>query len=87
MFRWTDVIMLEVFIEAAEDPKQPLYHLSVHMEWGITFSNQEVKELQKLMSIIGPMEKLFCQLNSETSSAIHLVYPTVKVKFYLFTLF
>ena len=79
MFRWTDVIMLEVFIEAATDPKQPLYHLSVHMEWGITFSKQEVKELQKLLAIIGPMEKLFCQLNSEMSSAIHLVYPTVKV--------
>ena len=79
MLRWTDIIMLEVFLEAANDPKQPLYHLSVHMQWGITFSNQEIKELEKLMSIMRPMEKLFCQLNSEISSAIHLVYPTVKV--------
>ena len=79
MFRWTDIIMLEVFIEAANDPEQPLYHLSVHMQWGVTFSREEVKELEKLMTIMGPMEKLFSQLNSEKTSAIHLVYPTVKV--------
>ena len=79
MFRWTDIIMLEVFIEAANDPEQPLYHLSINMQWGITFSREEVKELEKLMSIMGPMEKLFSQLNSEKSSAMHLVYPTVKV--------
>ena len=81
MFRWTDVIMLEVFIEAANHPEQPLYRLSIHMQWNITFSNQEIKELEKLMSIMGPMEKLFCQLNSEKTSALHLVYPTVKVLF------
>ena len=79
MYRWTDIIMLEVFIEAANHPEQPLYHLSVHMGWGITFSREEVKELEKLMSVMGPMEKLFCRLNSEKSSVIHLVYPTVKV--------
>ena len=32
MFRWTDVIMLEVFIEAANHP-EPLYRLSIHMQW------------------------------------------------------
>ena len=74
------MVMLEVFIEAANDPKQPLYHLSIEMQWGITFSRAEIKELEKLMSIMGPMEKMFCQLNSEKTSTLHLVYPTVKVK-------
>ena len=72
--------MLEVFIEAANDPKQPLYHLNIEMKWGITFSRQEIRELEKLMSIMRPMEKMFSQLNSETTTQIHLVFPTVKVK-------
>ena len=69
MFRWTDIIMLEVFLEAANHPKQPLYHLTIEMKWGITFSIQEIREL----------EKMFCKLNSEKISTIHLVFPTVKV--------
>ena len=79
MFRWTDIIMLEVFLEAANHPKQPLYHLTIEMKWGITFSIQEIRELEKLMSIMSPMEKMFCKLNSEKISTIHLVFPTVKV--------
>ena len=79
MLRWTDIIMLEVFLEAANDPKEPIYHLSIEMKWGITFSIQEIRELEKLMSIMGPMEKMFSKLNSEKTSTIHLVFPTVKV--------
>ena len=29
---------------------------------------------------MGPMEKMFCKLNSEKISMIHLVFPTVKVQ-------
>ena len=79
MFRWTDIIMLEVFLEAANHPKQPLYHLTIEIKWGITFSIKENRELEKLMSIMSPMEKMFCKLNSEKISKIHLVFPTVKV--------
>ena len=75
--------MLEVFIEAANDPKQPLYHLSIEMQWGITFSRAEIKELEKFMSIMQPMEKMFARLNSEETSCMHLVFPTVKVCRYL----
>ena len=71
--------MLEVFLEAANHPKQPLYQLTIEMKWGITFSIQEIRELEKLMSIMSPMEKMFCKLNSEKISTIHLVFPTVKV--------
>ncbi len=73
------MIMLEAFIEAANHPKQPLYHLNVEMQWGITFSRQEILELEKLMSIMRPMEKMFSHLNSENTSTIHMVFPTVKV--------
>ena len=79
MFRWTDIIMLEVFLEAANHPKEPIYHLNIEMKWGITFSIQEIWELEKLMSIMGPMEKMFSKLNSEKTSTIQLVFPTVKV--------
>ena len=73
------MIMLETFIEAANHPSQPLYHLNIEMQWGITFSRQEILELEKLMSIMRPMEKMFSQLNSENTSTIHMVFPTVKV--------
>ena len=73
------MIMLETFIEAANHPKQPLYHLNIEMQWGITFSRQEILELEKLMSIMRPMEKMFSQLNSENTSTIHMVFPTIKV--------
>ena len=79
MFRWTDIIMLAVFLEAANRSNQPLYHLNIEMQWGMTFTRAEIKELEKMMSIMQPMEKLFGQLNSEKTSTIHLVYPTVKV--------
>ena len=74
-------MMLAVFLEAAKDPKEPLVKLNMEMKWGISFSGQEIQELEKLMSIMGPMNKLFSQLNAEKESTIHLVYPTVKVNF------
>ena len=70
-------MMLAVFLEAAKDPKEPLVKLNIEMKWGIS----RIQELDKLMSIMGPMNKLFSQLNAEKESTIHLVYPTVKVNF------
>ena len=75
--------MLTVFLEAANHPEQPLVKLNLEMNWGITFSRQEIGELEKLMSIMGPMHKLFAQLNAEKTSTLHLVYPIVKVNLHL----
>ena len=41
--------MLEVFLEAANDPKQPLYHLTIERKWGITFSRQQRKEMEQMI--------------------------------------
>ena len=41
---------------------------------------QDFQELVKLMSILGPMNKLYSQLNAEKDSTIHLVYPIVNSK-------
>ena len=57
-------------------------HLSFEMKWGITFSRHNIKELEKLNRIMGPMETLFSKLNSERISTIHLVYPTFNVTCY-----
>ena len=48
---------------------------------GISFLREEIQELEKLMSILGPMNKLFFQLIVEKESTIRLVYPTIKVIF------
>ena len=40
----------------------------------------QIAQLEKFMAIMGPVEELFSQLNSELTSTIDRVYPTVKVK-------
>ena len=42
-------------------------------------SRHDIKELKKFVQIMGPMERIFRQLNSELESTIHLCYPFVKV--------
>ena len=71
--------MLLVFIEALNHPNNPILHLCNEMEWVFTFNRLEITELEKFMRLMGPMETMFSQLNSEKVSTIHMVYPTVKV--------
>ena len=40
----------------------------------------QIAQLEKFMAIMGPVQELFSQLNSELTSTIDRVYPTVKVK-------
>ena len=77
--RWTDVYMLKALLEVAELPDDPLTRVSRAMKWHIEFSPAEITKLQKFVTIMAPMERLFCQLNSEKESTIHLCYPIVKV--------
>ena len=79
LLRWTDVFMLRTFLEAATYPGQPLEQLSTQMKWYISFSSEEISDLQNLLNILDPMELLFTKLGSETSSSIHLVVPTLLV--------
>ena len=51
---------------------KPLVQLKIAM--------QDFLGLVKLMSVLGPMKKLYSQLNAEKDSTIHLVYPIVNSK-------
>ena len=76
--------MLKALMEVAELPDCPLTKLSRVMKWNIEFSQSDLSELKKFVQIMGPMERVFCELNSEKDSTLHLVYPTVKVTGILF---
>ena len=71
--------MLKALLEVAELPDFPLKRLSDSMKWDIQFSPSDIAELKKFLQIMAPMERVFCQLNSEKDSTLHLVYPIVKV--------
>ena len=70
--------MLRELLKVADLPDDPLKRLSDHMKWKIEFSSADITELKKFIQIMEPMERLFCQLNSEKDSTLHLVYPIVK---------
>ena len=73
------MFLLRTFLEAATHEARPLEKLSSEMKWFISFSTEEISDLQKLYNILNPMESLFTKLGSETSSSVHLVVPTLLV--------
>ena len=66
-------------IECAKYPGNPLFRLCSEMKWGLTFAQYEIEELEKYISIVGPLETLFSALNSDQFSTIQRVYPSIKV--------
>lgn len=71
--------MLRSFIRAAKDENLPLLKLSHSMKWDIEFSRREISDLEKLLSVLDPLEELFVRLGSESQSTMHLVLPTIVV--------
>ena len=71
--------MINALLEVVELPDSPLSKLSQIMKWNILFTPQDITELKKFVQIMGPMERIFRQLNSELESTIHLCKPFVKV--------
>ena len=78
-YRWSDCYMLRSFIRAAKDDNMPLAKLSRDMKWDTEFLCTEISDMEKLLSILEPLEELFVRLGSESESTIHLVVPTIKV--------
>ena len=68
-------------IECAKYPGNPLFRFCSEMKWGLTFAQYEIEELEKYISIVGPLETLFSALNSDQFSTIQRVYPSIKVHF------
>ena len=71
--------MLRSFLQAANHENLPIQKLSLAMKWDIEFSRVEITDMEKLLSVLEPLEKLFVRLGSESESTIHLVVPTIKV--------
>ena len=71
--------MLRSFLRAAKDDNLPLMKLSLTMKWDIEFSQTEIMNMEKLLSVLEPLEQLFVRLGSESESTIQLVVPTIKV--------
>ena len=49
------------------------------MKWDIEFSRREISDLEKLLSVLDPLEELCVRLGSESQSTMHLVLPTIVV--------
>ena len=71
--------MIRQLIACAKYPGNPLFRLCSEMKWGIQFAQYEIDELEKYVSIAGPLETLFSALNSDQFSTIQRVYPSLKV--------
>ena len=71
--------MLRSFLQAAKDDNLPLMKLSLTMKWDIEFSQTEIMNMEKLLSVLEPLEQLFVRLGSESESTIQMVVPTIKV--------
>ena len=71
--------MLKTWIKAAKWEGKPLERLSNEMKWYISFSTEEIDDMEKLLLLLDPMEKLFTRLGSQSQSSIHLVVPTLLV--------
>ena len=76
---WSDILMVRQMIQCAKYPGNPLNKICSELKWGISFAQYEIDELEKYISIVGPMETLFSALNSDHSSTLHRVFPSLKV--------
>ena len=76
---WSDVRFLRELLRCAEWEGAPLAKLEEQMGWGISFSSQELNELKKFLQIFDPLEVLFSSLDSDTTSNIQKVYPSIQV--------
>ena len=78
--------MLRTWIKAAKWEGRPLETLSNKMKWFISFTAEEIDDMEKLLMLLDPMERLFTRLGSQTEPTIHLVVPTLLVSVIVFSL-
>ena len=55
--------MISVLVECAKYEGNPLYRICQEMDWKISFSPHEIAELEKLLIILGPLERMFSTLD------------------------
>lgn len=75
--------MCRCFLDLVRYPGDPLGQMLQHFRssWKIApLTGSEIQELEKFLSIMDPLERLFAKLNAERTATIHRVYPCVKVR-------
>lgn len=72
--------MVSTMVQAFRYEGNPLNRLATTMKWGISFGENEIQELEKYLEIIGPLEQMFNSFNSEKTSNIQKIIPSIKVK-------
>ena len=48
--------------------------------WKIDFNERDIVEIEKYLKLMKPLQQLFMRLNSDQSSTLHLVFPTLRVR-------
>ena len=71
--------MLRGLLEVLKAPGDLLGQVDAIMKWGIVFSDGDIMEIDLFLAILGPIEQLFSNLNSEKEATLHLVLPTIRV--------
>ena len=77
---WSDVDFSDVLVQALKCEGNPVNKLSRELGWKIQFSGHDVEDLQLFVTMMGPLVKMFTELNAETASTIHRLFPTIKVQ-------
>ena len=75
--------MLKELVNVLKADGNPIEYMNYKMgkTWKkVIFSDEEVKEIEKYLSLMSPMEHMFSMLNTEKESSLHLVLPVLMVK-------
>ena len=57
----------------------PLFRLCQEMDWNLSFSQYDIAELENYLRVLGPLESMFSALNTEKTTTIQKVFPSIVV--------
>ena len=69
--------MLKSVLLALKAPNEAIDKLIDEMQWGLRFTDRDIRDMDLLFGILSPFEELFSKLNGENYSTIQQVYPSV----------
>ena len=74
---WSLLFMLKSVLLALKAPNEAIDKLIDEMQWGLRFTDRDIRDMDLLIGILSPFEELFSKLNGENYSTIQRVYPSV----------
>ena len=72
--------MLSVLVLCWHHDGNPLSKMNQEFGWKIDFNERDIVEIEKYLKLMKPLQQLFMRLNSDQSSTLHLVFPTLRVR-------